>query len=366
MPDIRKREMEFLSTEATRWVEEGIITGEQALDILELYEVKQRSLRMILLAAGGILLGLGAISFAMAHWAEIDKTLRVCMIAGAYVAAIVAYMFTGRSETKTGKAFLLLAGGVMGGGLYLIPRMYGQALTLNALAGWWALGLAVTALISRDEWQMYFAQAVSLLWLNLTDAINAFALYFVRGAKVPVSEFFSPVWAFGLVILLWVVWHFVRDRAAFTFNMMITLSLIASRMSLCFGGTWALVILACAGAVISFLPKWYDIQIMGLLMLGVFGLLLTWPEFWRGAMFAPHRDILPVCNAVIVAALMLVNIYRGHSGIGITFCALIAARYFFDHFFGFMPKAWGFTLTGIIFVIAGLCFGKIRKLFERK
>ena len=83
-------------------------------------------------------------------------------------------------------------------------------------------------------------------------------------------------------------------------------------------------------------------------------------------MFAPHRDILPVCNAVIVAALMLVNIYRGHSGIGITFCALIAARYFFDHFFGFMPKAWGFTLTGIIFVIAGLCFGKIRKLFERK
>ncbi|MBR0151484.1 MAG: DUF2157 domain-containing protein [Synergistaceae bacterium] len=365
MPDIRKKEMEFLSAETALWVEQKIITGEQALDILALYEVKKRSLRMILLAAGGILLGLGAISFAMAHWAELDKTLRVCMIAGANIASIVAYMFTGRSSTKTGKAFLLLAGAVMGGGLYLIPRMYDNQLALNELAGWWALGLAVTAVISRDEWQMYFAQAISLLWLNLTDAINAFALYFVRGARVPVAEFFSPVEAFGLVILLWVAWHFVRDRAAFTLNMMITVLLLASRMSLCFGGTWALVILACAGAVMSFLPGLHDTQIMGLLMLGVFGLLLTWPDFWRGAMFAPHRDILPVCNAVIVAALMLVNIYRGHSGIGITFCALLAARYFFDHFFGFMPKAWGFTLTGIIFVIAGLSFGKLRKLFEK-
>ena len=100
-------------------------------------------------------------------------------------------------------------------------------------------------------------------------------------------------------------------------------------------------------------------------MLGVFGLLLTWPEFWRGTEFTRYREILPIINAVIVALLMLVNIWQGHTGTGVMFFGLLAARYFFDHILGFLPKAWGFTITGILFVIIGLFVGKLRKFFER-
>ncbi|MBQ7665837.1 MAG: hypothetical protein IJS42_03885, partial [Synergistaceae bacterium] len=63
---------------------------------------------------------------------------------------------------------------------------------------------------------------------------------------------------------------------------------------------------------------------------------------------------------------MLVNIYRGHGAIGVVFCALLASRYFFDHLFGYMPKAWGFTLTGIIFLGTSLFFGRIRKIFIKE
>ena len=139
-------------------------------------------------------------------------------------------------------------------------------------------------------------------------------------------------------------------------------------MSLCFGGTWTLIILTAAGGIMSLITKWHDSEIMGILMLGLFGLLLTWPEFWRGEIFSSGFAGISwsVCAAVLIAFLMLVNIYRGHYGLGILFCALLASRYFFDHFFGYMPKAFGFTLTGIIFMTAGLFFGRIKKYFEHE
>ena len=51
MPEIRKKEMDFLGGEIAGWVEEGIITGEQATEILSLYEIKARNLRVIMLIA---------------------------------------------------------------------------------------------------------------------------------------------------------------------------------------------------------------------------------------------------------------------------------------------------------------------------
>ena len=358
--EISKKEMEFLNAEISSWADEGLITPEQAGNILSLYTVKARNFRMIMFTAGIVLLSLGAISFIMAHWHELGKIFRVCIISAAYIASLSAYIFTKR------KYFLLLASAVFGGGIYLITHMYDIEITLADFLTYWLIETAVTSAIARDEWQMYLTQALAFLWLIEADAVNVFSLYFVRTGKIPGTEFFTPVTAFVLVVALWLLWLTVRDRAALMADMMITLLLLASRMSLCFGGTWTLIILAASGASMSFLIPYRDAQTMGLLMLGVFGLLLTWPEFWRGSEFLSGRNFYPVINAVIVAALMLLNIWRGHSGIGVTFFALLAARYFFDHLFGFLPKAWGFTVTGIIFVIAGIFFGRIRKLFVKE
>ncbi|MBQ3402260.1 MAG: DUF2157 domain-containing protein [Synergistaceae bacterium] len=365
MSGISRHDMEFLSTEATSWVEAGIITDEQAEGILSLYTVKSRNLKVILLIAGAVLLGLGGASFIMANWHKLGREFRVVLIGGLYVASLTAWMFTGRSGTKTGRAFLLVGSAVVGAGLYLIPRMYDVKMTLEGISGLWAVQAALTGIISRDSWEVYLSQALSLLWLNLNGAVNVFALQFMPTSKLALSEFFEPMSAFMMVMMLWLSWVVIRDRAAFMLNVMISLLLLASRMSLCFGGTWTMIILAVFGGIMSFNGRDNDAEIMGLLMLGVFGLLLTWPEFWRGSEFSGGLEFLPVVNAVIVAGIMLVNVYRGHSGTGITFCGLLASRYFFDHLFGYLPKAWGFTLTGIIFVIAGLSFGKVRKFWRR-
>ncbi|MBQ6434658.1 MAG: DUF2157 domain-containing protein [Synergistaceae bacterium] len=362
MSEIRKKELEFLSGEVNFWQEQNIITSEQSEKILSLYDIKKSNLRLIMFIAGGILLGLGLISFIAAHWHEIPKILRVCILSGGYVASLIAYYLLG-TKTKSGRAFLLFASVIFGSGIFLIARMYNYKLYWYTVIGWWLIQVLITALISRDSWQLFFAQILSFIYLNAVNAVDIFALEFANLSKLPVIEFFSPINSFALIIALWIVWNFIDDRIAFNMNMLLTLLLLSSRMSLCFGGTLTLIILTITGAVLSFVSKWHDTEILGLLMTGLFGMLLTWPEFWRGEIFEGVK-FLPILTAFLIAVIMLINIYRGHYATGIIFCFFLASRYFFDHLFGYMPKAWGFTLAGIIFVIAGIFFGRITRIFK--
>ena len=366
-----KKEIEFLSSEISDWLELDLITQEQAEKILSLYEIKTRNLRMIFFIAGGILLGLGGVSFIAAHWHELPKILRVCVIFAAWLASLAAYSFFGMSKTKTGKAFFLLSSVIFGSGIFLITRMYNIKLSLESLIGWWIVQVLISSFVARDDWQVYFAQVLSFIYLNAINAIDLFALEFANLSRISILEFFAPLNAFVLIFALWAAWRLIDDRIIFSVNMLLTLLLFASRMSLCFGGTWALIILVISGAVLSLISKIHDAEIFGLLMLGLFGLLLTWPEFWQGEIFSLEifgfagKSFWPVVTALFVALLMLFNIYRGHIGIGIIFCTLLICRYFFDRIFGYIPKAWGFTLIGIALLISGLFFGRIKKFLIR-
>lgn len=362
MIGISKKFMDFLLAETDVWVEQGIVSHEQASAIAALYEVREHSLRKILMIAGAVLLGLGGVSFIAAHWHQLPKLFRVCVIVAGYVASLCAYVFMGRGTNKTARSFLLIASLIFGSGIYLITRMYNYKLEFSELLAWWLVHLIVTALCTKDSWQVYLAQAVGLLYLNWINAIDIFALEFMSSAKVDVSLFFMPAEGFALLIALWCTRLRINDRTALNVNMLLTLLVLASRMSLCFGGTWTLIILGVAGAVMSF-TRLTDVEIMGLLVMGLCGLVLTWPEVWHNEL-ADWRNVLAVVSAVLTACVMLVNIWRGHAAIGVTFCALLVMRYFFDRLFGYMPKAWGFTIMGVVLLGAGMFFGRLRKLFE--
>ena len=355
MTGIRKREMEFLTSESEVWVKHKILTKEQATKILGLYELKEYSLQKILLTAGGILLLLALVSFIAAHWYQLGKIFRVCVISAGYLASMGAYFFAGRSYTKTGRVLLLLASIIFGAGVYLITHMYDIKLTFSEVLGWWRIEMIVTALSAMDSWQTYFLQAVALVWLVNIEAVDVFALEFMGRARLPLSQFFMPMEAFAMLLAMWLVCRVVRDRTAVNINMLLTLLVLASRMSLCFGGTWTLLILACAGGAIAF-SRFSDVEVLGLLLMGLCGLVLTWPEIWRGD-FAANRSLFAVASAVVTGCIMLVNIWRGHGVIGVTFCVLLVVRYFFDHLFGYIPKAWGFGIAGAAFLIAGVYLG---------
>ena len=65
---IKSREMSFLEGELELWLENGIISKEQAAGVRGLYAVRRRPLSLMLLEAGGALVSLGLAGFAAANW----------------------------------------------------------------------------------------------------------------------------------------------------------------------------------------------------------------------------------------------------------------------------------------------------------
>ncbi len=365
MSSVKKSELDLLINEVQVWQDLEIISPEQGAKILDMYEIRKRPLKMILLIAGCVLIGLGIISFIGAHWFEIPKLLRVSVIFATYAASVCAYCVLGMKTSKMARSLLIFGSFVLGAGIFLITRMYNYKLTSTSGTGWWIIAVLLVTLLSRDEWQLYLLEILSFVHCVFSGAIDILALQFMTTARESITEFFTPIQAFALIIALYFTCRYVHDRIANSLAMLLTLGIFASRMTLCFGGTACLIILVILGIALSFING--DAANFGLLMSGLLGLLLTLPEFWRGEFFRqeffgfPGVSFFSVLTAVILATIMLLQIYRGKVLAGGVFFALLAARYFFDRIFDYMPKAWGFTITGIIFLLGGLFFERINR-----
>ena len=362
MKSIRKKELEFLTDELEMWQSENLITSVQAENILNLYELKKKPMRLIFLIAGLVLLFLGCASFAAAHWKELNQNYRLAIVSGSYILSVTAYYFFGASSSRAGRAFLLFGSFIIGAGIYFIPAK----MKIITGAGWWVIAMFIITFLSRDAWELYLLECLAFLYMAGTNAINLIALQFMSNTAgiIEPSLFFQPVKAFLIIAGIWSAIFLTQDRAGFNIGFILSLTLISSRMILCFGSTITLIALVIFGVIISFISRWYDMMMFGIILSGIFGILLTWPEFWNTEIFSQGYfnysavDFYPLASAVIIALIMLIQIYRGNIIAGGIFFVLLAGRYFFDHLFGYLPKAWGFGAAGVIFLLAGIFLPK--------
>ena len=196
---IKSREMSFLDGELGLWVESALISAEQAAGIRGLYEVRRRPLPLILLEAGGALVGLGLVSFAAANWRSMSRLLRTVLIVGAYLACLAAAWGVGRKYPRASRAFLLLASLVYGAGLFLIAGLYYSGLDWLILMRFWLGGVLLFALLFRDTWQALLAQGVSLLYFAGSGAVSLFGAW----PLLPALEFFLPAETWPVLGALW-------------------------------------------------------------------------------------------------------------------------------------------------------------------
>ena len=358
---IKKKYLDFLNDEINFWTENNLIDPVQAENILNLYEVKKKSPGLIMLIAGLVLLFFGVASFTASKWNLIPDKFKLIIIGATYLLSFILYFIFGASKSHAARAFLLLGSGFAGFGLFLVFRIYKYKLDLNLMLEIWIGIIYLITLIFRDLWQMYFLQFLSLGYFLITMAINIFALQFISSAMLPANKFFEPVNAFILIILLWLMCIYLRDRTALDFSGLLTLGIISSRMTLCFGNTYTLIFIVIFGMMLSLFTKYNDVAVFGILMAGISGLLLTWPEFWRGEIFSNPKFNYQITSAIITGIFMLIQIYRGNIIPGGMFFALLAGRYFFDKLFGYIPKAYGFSLAGLIFLFMGFAIFRRRK-----
>ncbi|WP_372813027.1 DUF2157 domain-containing protein [Paenibacillus sp.] len=159
----------WVEREASAWVDQGIVTREQADRIIGLYEDKNHAVGLLPIL-GSVLVGLGILSFIAANWQDIPQLLRLLLI----VLVMCGFYAGGEAATRRGaqKLGIALAGlGVVsfGGGIILIGQMF-HLVAYNA--GSFILWAAAGALAAY----MYRSRYLYLLALLLFDAAQVYSV----------------------------------------------------------------------------------------------------------------------------------------------------------------------------------------------
>ena len=194
-----------LREEVKAWQRDGTITAEQAQAVLARYpdylpghEASRRRQGLVtgLSILGGILIGLGVITFFAANWDEISHGVKLAsLIVGMLLSYGAGYAIWQRSgPTAYAVAFVLLGCIIYGAGVHLIGQIYHISVDHPNLSMFWFLGVTPLGYVTRSRPVMFlaivlFLAAVALRlqdWLEGLDGSEAgiavAALYIALGA----------------------------------------------------------------------------------------------------------------------------------------------------------------------------------------
>lgn len=135
-------EKKWILKEGKRWVDEGIITGEQLGKIASLYE-EERRIPLLLPLLASLMLGVGFFSFVAANWTQFGLGVKLAIL---MTSLLVSYLLGDFTYRKVWRLFAFAWFGVgyslFGASLYLIRLMY-QFLWPDSLLYilWGAVGL---------------------------------------------------------------------------------------------------------------------------------------------------------------------------------------------------------------------------------
>lgn len=182
----------WVENQAPLWIERGIVTREQANQILDLYEDKKHAVGLLPIL-GSILLGLGILSFIAANWQDIPQLVRLCLVmaamAGFYVAGEIMVR---RGSDKLGIALVALGVITFGGGIILIGQMFHLiAYHAGTFILWSAAGV-LAAFLYRSR----YLYLLSLLLVNIAQwySVNEFDTFSYTAFGLLVLALGTYVW----------------------------------------------------------------------------------------------------------------------------------------------------------------------------
>lgn len=141
-----------LRQESEQWWDEGLIDAQLYGKLAERYEFEEiesqarGQFTTVLISLGGILLGLGVITFVAANWTVWSREVKVILLMVTFLAINTIGFYLWRSPAKNGlqklgAALLLLGGLTLGANISLVSQMFHQTGELYQLCLVW--GLAV-------------------------------------------------------------------------------------------------------------------------------------------------------------------------------------------------------------------------------
>lgn len=286
----------WLNREGERWVQEGVISRGQLEQIKSLYPNGSRSVGILPLL-GGLLLGLGVLSFVAANWQALGNGFRVVLLLAAMIGSYAAGgQLYRRGHRNAGIAFISVGLAAFGGGMILIGQMYHLiAYSAMTMVIWSIAGVVLTYLFN--------SRYLFILSLALTFAAQVYSLSAFGGT-------FSFT-AFA-VLLLGLAWY-VYQRGSTLVTLLWSLTIAVHALMLVTSMEWALawfyvplLLLYTIGSAVRSNVQRYALQSAPLAAAFITNLVLalfTWEDsaHWLSDLRASAAVYLPL---VIAAGLL--------------------------------------------------------------
>ncbi|MCH8507094.1 MAG: DUF2157 domain-containing protein [Ectothiorhodospiraceae bacterium] len=230
-----------LRQESEVWWREGLIDAQLYETLATRYQFRdieanaRSSFTTILISLGGILLGLGVITFVAANWTVWSREVKVILLMATFLAinTIGFYLWRDPSQTglkKLGAALLLLGGLTLGANISLVSQMFHQSGELYELFLVWGLAVWLMALsLAMPALSILSVLLVGFGYLRgIFDAITAQDL----------TSFHLAIVHMPLLTLALIVPLAHRSRSRFTFGLGALLFSVSFLVNLTAIGSW--------------------------------------------------------------------------------------------------------------------------------
>lgn len=291
-----------LSEELPRWQAAGWISEEGGRAILA--DLTARQARPVWASAlaliGALLLGLGVITWFAAHWNEMGKLLKVCLIVVALTASHIAHgvCLSRVALPKLAQGMSLLSVLFFGAAIMLIGQIYHIDAHFPDGVALWAAGGLLTAMLLSSQPALVAALALAGLWTWYEQidyrSSNWPLLMFLAIAAVPLlrNDWKLAARGWGVLLLVWLAgWHahpffegVARDQ-----TMHVRLFIV---QVLGIAGIWA-----CLQSVGHGFARAVRSDFMLAALVGAF--VFTFPEFALRPVATPH-SVMPWLGVFVV------------------------------------------------------------------
>ena len=170
-----------LSGEAALWIDKGIITPDQAEQILGIYGTRLPSADRrtpgyhILMAIAALFAGMALIVFISANWEQIPRAVRMGTLVAATAAANGIGLFYFRKDRIHLSRLWFFSGAIIyGAAIFLIAQIYhlGEHYPDGVL--YWAVGVLPLGFLTDSILLMLLSGALSSIWLVMESAFGIF------------------------------------------------------------------------------------------------------------------------------------------------------------------------------------------------
>jgi uncharacterized membrane protein len=146
-----------LRQEANRWRSEGFIDGDFHAKLADRYQFDKLDAEAsgtfisAIIGLGGVLIGLGILSFVALNWQYLDKPYRIAVLLGALLAVNTGgfYLWQKPSTRRLGQGLLVLGAMIFGADLALLAQLFHISGDTFILFMGWAIGVLLMAYALR-------------------------------------------------------------------------------------------------------------------------------------------------------------------------------------------------------------------------